>query len=183
MTSTTGAPASSLDSELLADIRAHAAALDRGDDSSRRSFADLGAAGLLGLGAPGNADGRLPEMASVIAEISGVCMSTAFSVWANRMVVEYLLTAGTPFGIAAVHPLLEGTALGVTGMAAAFKDAAGCGTLELSASPVKGEYELSGRIRWASNLPRFAARDGGAHRDWREADRGRANEHPGRQCR
>lgn len=152
MTSTAGAPASSLDFELLADIRAHAGALDCGDDSSRRSFAALGAAGLLGLGAPGNADGRLPEMASVIAEISGVCMSTAFSVWANRMVVEYLLTAGTPFGIAAVHPLLEGTALGVTGMAAAFKDAAGCGTLELTASPVKGEYELSGRIRWASNL-------------------------------
>jgi alkylation response protein AidB-like acyl-CoA dehydrogenase len=152
MTSTTGAPASSLDSELLADIRAHAGALDCGDESSRRSFAVLGAAGLLGLGAPGNADGRLPEMASVIAEISGVCMSTAFSVWANRMVVEYLLTAGTPFGIAAVDPLLEGSALGVTGMAAAFKDAAGCGTLELTASPVKGEHELSGPIRWASNL-------------------------------
>ena len=108
--------------------------------------------GVLGLGAPGNADGWLPQMASVIAEISRVCMSTAFSVWANRMVVEYLLTAGTPFGIAAVHPLLDGTALGVTAMAAAFKDAAGCGTLELTASPVKGGYELSGRIRWASNL-------------------------------
>jgi alkylation response protein AidB-like acyl-CoA dehydrogenase len=152
MTSITGAPASSLGSALLADIRAHAGALDCGDDSSRRSFPALGAAGLLGLGAPGNTGGRLPEMASVIAEISGVCMSTAFSVWANRMVVEYLLTAGTLFGIAAVRPLLAGTALGVTGMAAAFKDAAGCGTLELTASPIEGGYELSGRIRWASNL-------------------------------
>jgi alkylation response protein AidB-like acyl-CoA dehydrogenase len=152
MTLTADTPASSLASELLADICAHAGALDCGDDSSRRSFSALGAAGLLGLGAPGNADGRLPEMASVIGEISGECMSTAFSVWANRMVVEYLLIAGTPFGAAAVHPLLEGTALGVTGMAAAVKDAAGCGTLELTASPVEGGYELSGPIRWASNL-------------------------------
>jgi alkylation response protein AidB-like acyl-CoA dehydrogenase len=152
MISTAGTNGTILDSRLLADIGAHAAALDRGDDSSRRSFAALGAAGVLGVGAPGNAHGRLPQMASVIAEISGVCMSTAFSVWAHRMVVEYLLTVGTPFGIAAVHPLLDGTALGVTAMAAAFKDAAGCGTLELTASPVKGGYELSGRIRWASNL-------------------------------
>ena len=152
MTSAAGTNGTILDSQLLADIGAHAAALDCGDDSSRRSFAALGAAGVLGLGAPGNADGWLPQMASVIAEISRVCMSTAFSVWANRMVVEYLLTVGTPFGIAAVRPLLDGTALGVTAMAAAFKDAAGCGTLELTASPVKGEYELSGRIMWASNL-------------------------------
>ena len=55
------------------------------------------------------------------------------------MVVEYLLTAGTPFGIAAVHALLEGTALGVTEfMAAAFKDAAGCGNLRLTAYRARG---------------------------------------------
>jgi alkylation response protein AidB-like acyl-CoA dehydrogenase len=152
MTSTADAPARGLNSGLLADISGHAAALDRGDESSRRSFTALGAAGLLGLGAPGNADGRLPEMADTIGEIAAECMSTAFSVWANRMVVEYLLTAGTAFGAAAVQPLLEGTTLGVTGMAAAFKDAAGCGTLELTATPVDGGYAVSGPIRWASNL-------------------------------
>ena len=69
-------------------------------------------------------------MADVIAGISGECMSTGFSVWANRMAVEYLLTAATPFSVAAVQPLLAGTMLGVTGMASAFKDAAGCGSLE-----------------------------------------------------
>jgi hypothetical protein len=41
-----------LDSELLPDIRAHADSLDRDEDTSRRSFAALGAAGLLGLGGP-----------------------------------------------------------------------------------------------------------------------------------
>jgi alkylation response protein AidB-like acyl-CoA dehydrogenase len=141
-----------LDLALLEDIRAHAGALDRGEHHARRSFAELGAAGLLGIGAPGNADGGLPVMADVILQISGECMSTGFSLWAHRMAVEYLLTAATPFGISAARPLLAGTAPGVTAMASAFKEAAGCGSLELTATPVDGGYELSGPIRWASNL-------------------------------
>src|SRR3954465_740492 len=118
---TTADAAGLLDAALLADLRAHAGVLDRGEGNARRGFAGLGAAGLLGVGAPGNADGKLGQMAEVIRLISGECMSTGFSVWANRMAVEYLLTAATPFSLAAVEPLLAGTALGVTGMAAAFK--------------------------------------------------------------
>jgi alkylation response protein AidB-like acyl-CoA dehydrogenase len=152
LTATIDGPIGLLDAELLADIRAHAGVLDRDEDTSRRSFAAIGVAGLLGLGAPGNADGRLPDMADVISLISAECMSTGFSVWANRMAIEYLLTAATPFSIAAAQPLLAGTTLGVTGMASAFKDAAGCGSLDLTATPVDGGYQLSGAIRWASNL-------------------------------
>jgi alkylation response protein AidB-like acyl-CoA dehydrogenase len=141
-----------LDTELLPDIRAHADALDRDEDTSRRSFAALGAAGLLGLGAPGNADGQLPRMADVIAKISAECMSTGFSLWAHRMAIEYLVTAATPFGTEAAERLLDGTTPGVTGMASAFKDEAGCGSLDLTATPVDGGYRLSGAIRWASNV-------------------------------
>ncbi|GAA4536292.1 acyl-CoA dehydrogenase family protein [Mycobacterium paraffinicum] len=144
--------ASQLNIELLEDIRAHAAALDRGEQQSRRSFPALGTAGLLGLGAPANADGGLPDMAEVIRLISGECMSTGFSLWAHRMAVEYLLTAATPYSTVAARSLLAGTTLGVTGMASAFKEAAGCGTLELTATPVEGGYEVAGAIRWASNL-------------------------------
>jgi alkylation response protein AidB-like acyl-CoA dehydrogenase len=68
------------------------------------------------------------------------------------MVVEYLLTAATPFSIAAARPLLAGATPGVTAMASAFKEAAGCGSLDLTATPVDGGYEVSGSIRWASNL-------------------------------
>ncbi|OBI85481.1 acyl-CoA dehydrogenase family protein [Mycobacterium sp. 1245805.9] len=152
MTTTTDAAPGQLEVQLLEDIRAHAGGLDRGEHHSRRSFAALGAAGLLGIGAPGNADGRLPEMADVVRRISSECMSTGFSVWAHRMAIEYLLTAATPFSIAAARPLLAGTAPGVTAMASAFKEAAGCGSLELAAVPVDAGYELSGPIRWASNL-------------------------------
>ena len=152
MTATIGPAGSRLDSKLLGDIRSHAAALDRGEHPSRRSFTGLGAAGLLGIGAPGNADGRLPEMAEVIRLISAECMSTGFSLWAHRMSVEYLLAAATPFSMAAVEPLLAGTTMGVSGMAAAQKEATGCGSLELTALPVAGGYRVSGPIRWASNL-------------------------------
>lgn len=152
MTTTTDAVIGLLDSELMADIRAHAGSLDRGEAPARRSFAGLGAAGLLGVGAPGNADGRLAQMADVIRLISGECMSTGFSVWANRMTLEYLLTAATDFSLTAAEPLLAGTSLGVTGMAAAFKELAGCGKLELTATGVEGGYRISGPIRWASNL-------------------------------
>ncbi|ORA09265.1 acyl-CoA dehydrogenase family protein [Mycobacterium asiaticum] len=151
-TTTIDAAVSLVDSDLLADIRAHAGALDRGENTTRRSFANLGEAGLLGLGAPANRDGGLPAMAEVIRLISGDCMSTGFSIWANRMTIEYLLTAATEFSLAAAQPLLAGTSLGVTGMAAAFKELAGCGELELAATRVDGGYQVSGPIRWASNL-------------------------------
>lgn len=154
MTAKMDSAASRLDLELLEDIRAHAGALDRGEQHSRRSFTALGDAGLLGVGAPGNVDGGLPDMAEVIRLISGECMSTGFSLWAHRMAVEYLLTAATSFSMAAAQPLLAGTTPGVTGMASAFKEAAGCGSLELTATPVADGYELSGPIRWASNLYR-----------------------------
>ena len=152
MTATIDPEIGLLGSELLTDIRSHADALDRGEATSRRSFAALGGAGLLGLGAAGNADGQLPRMAEVIASIAGECMSTGFSVWAHRMAIEYLLTAATPFSVAAAKPLFTGNILGVSGMASAFKDAAGCGSLDLTAVPAEGGYRLSGSLRWVSNL-------------------------------
>ncbi|QLL05406.1 acyl-CoA dehydrogenase family protein [Mycobacterium vicinigordonae] len=152
MTTTVDVAAELVEPGILADIRAHAGSLDRGEHTTRRSFARLGGAGLLGLGAPGNAEGRLPQMAEVIRQLSAECMSTGFSVWANRMTVEYLHTAATPFSATAVSPLLAGESLGVTGMAAAFKELAGCGRLELTADQAPGGYRVSGPIRWASNL-------------------------------
>ncbi|MHA7651648.1 acyl-CoA dehydrogenase [Mycobacterium sp. ML4] len=152
MTTTTDPVVELLDSELMADIRANAGALDRGEATARRSFPGLGAAGLLGLGAPGNADGKLPDMVNVIRLISGECMSTGFAVWANRLTLEYLLSAATPFSVTAAEALSAGTSLGVTGMAAAFKELAGCGELELTANTVPGGYHINGAIRWASNL-------------------------------
>ena len=112
----------------------------------------LARSGLLTLGAPRNHDNALPAMAAVIAEVAGHCLSTAFSVWAHRMTVEYLTAAATPWSHGASANLIGGDALGVTGMASAFKDAAGCGTLDLAATPAGQGYRLTGTLRWASNL-------------------------------
>jgi alkylation response protein AidB-like acyl-CoA dehydrogenase len=141
-----------LTSDVVSQIADNAADLDQGDRDTRENLGLLARSGLLGLGAPGNHDHTLPTMAAVIAEVAGHCLSTAFSVWAHRMTVEYLTAAATPWSLSTAANLTGTGALGVTGMASAFKDAAGCGSLDLVATPSDGGYRLSGTLRWASNL-------------------------------
>lgn len=139
-------------SELLDDIRDHAAALDQGEEPARRSLPALGRHGLLDLGAPENHDGGLPAMTDTIASLAGVCMSTAFTVWAQRVTIEYLLAADTPWAREAAAPLRAGTVLGVTGMASAFKEHTGCGDLDLTGTVDGDDIVVDGTLRWASNL-------------------------------
>jgi alkylation response protein AidB-like acyl-CoA dehydrogenase len=68
------------------------------------------------------------------------------------MTIEYLTEAATPWSRGASANLIGGGVLGVTGMASAFKDAAGCGALDLGATPAGEGYRLTGTLRWASNL-------------------------------
>lgn len=139
-------------SEVIEQIRAQARDIDAGEQSTRSVFPRLGAEGLLELGAPLNAGGRLPEMVEVVTRVAAECMSTAFSLWATRMSIEYLRFAGSAHATKWADRLATGEVLGITGMASAFKDLAGCGSLELSAERVEGGYRVSGPIRWASNL-------------------------------
>ncbi len=141
-----------LTSDVASQIADNATDLDQGDRDTRENVGLLARNGLLGLGAPGNHDHALPAMAAVIAEVAGHCLSTAFSVWAHRMTVEYLTAAATPWSLSTAANLTGTGALGVTGMASAFKDAAGCGSLDLVATPAGGGYRLTGTLRWASNL-------------------------------
>jgi alkylation response protein AidB-like acyl-CoA dehydrogenase len=141
-----------LTSDVVTQIADNAADLDQGDRNTRDNVGLLARIELLGLGAPGNHDQALPTMAAVIAEVAGHCLSTAFSAWAHRMTVEYLTAAATPWSLSTAAGLTGTRALGVTGMASAFKDAAGCGSLDLVATPADGGYRLTGTLRWASNL-------------------------------
>jgi alkylation response protein AidB-like acyl-CoA dehydrogenase len=138
--------------QLVESARSRAGDLDAGRASARDLIPELAHQGLLALGAPNNSDGRLAEMAEVLSCLGAECLSTAFSVWADRMVIEYLALADTDYSRAALEPLFSGEQLGVTGMASAFRELAGCGKLDLSAEPIPGGYRLTGRIRWASNL-------------------------------
>ena len=141
-----------LAADVLDEIASNAAALDQDDRDTRENLGLLARHGLLGLGAPGNRDNGLPAMAAVIADVAGHCLSTAFSVWAHRMTLEYLTAAATPWSLSAATRLTGTGPLGVTGMASAFKDAAGCGAIDIAATPTEGGYVLDGALRWASNL-------------------------------
>ena len=152
MTAQTTLTDNRIDPATLAGIAAAAGAVDRGEQRTRTNLVALAGHNVLDLGAPDNADGALPAMAGVIGELAGTCLATAFSTWAQRMTIEYLAAADTDFARAVLPDLVTAAAPGVTGMASAFKTAAGCGTLDLRATPTGSGYLLDGTLRWASNL-------------------------------
>ena len=147
-----GAACQAVPARLLEDLRSYAGAVDRGEVPARRAFGELGACGLLDLGAPHNTGGGLVDMARVIAALSTECLSTAFAVWANRMALEYLLAARTPDALRCAEPMRRGETPGITAMAAGFRDLAGCGQLEIRAVTDGDCFVLDGPIRWATNL-------------------------------
>lgn len=151
--STTITTTSLVNPETLELIEQRAADLDAGKTTTKDVFPQLGEQNLLGLGAPHNADGGLPAMAEVVSAVASRCLSTAFSLWATRITVEYLLSSQTETGRQYALELVSGKRLGITGMASAFKDLSGCGSLDLSATPTEdGGFLLDGTLRWASNL-------------------------------
>ncbi|MFC4114421.1 acyl-CoA dehydrogenase family protein [Nonomuraea zeae] len=118
---------------------------------------DLGRRELLALDA-GPGDTGVTEVAQLIELIAAECLSSAFSFWAHRMVIEYLREAGrdTPLGLLRAG-LAAGTEVGSTAMAAALQEMSGMRTVPVVATPHAGGFRLDGPIRWASNLVPGAA--------------------------
>ncbi|MFC3849204.1 acyl-CoA dehydrogenase [Corynebacterium hansenii] len=139
---------------ILDQVAERANALDDGEGRARFILPPLGAEGLLGLGAPQNSDGHLPDMVAAVRALASRCMSSAFGLWAHRMTIEYLALADTPYANSVLPGLLDGSTPGITGMASAFREAAGCGSLDLTATPTDdgSGYVLDGALKWASNL-------------------------------
>lgn len=122
---------------LLNTIAGNAKAVDRNELSARYGIELLGS---------------LQETARQLREIATVDLSVAFGIWGHTIVITYLRTADTDY-VRYVLPALEnGTRPGVTGMAPAFKEAAGAGTIDLTATPAEDGYVLNGTLAWASNL-------------------------------
>lgn len=140
----TTTPALILDPELRATIAGNAKAVDKGEQDARYVLPLLGEAGLLGRG--------LLDTARTIREISAEDLSAGFTVWASRMTQEYLERAGTDYATARAEELRAGRRPGVTGMAGAFKEFAGCGEIDLAAERTEGGWLINGKLNWASNL-------------------------------
>lgn len=119
---------------------------DTGQKSTVPALESLAALRLLGLGVGG--DDGLGAQVAVISALARRSLSVAFSVWAHRMVIEYVADSGN--GLVAA---LEGAELiGSTAMAPALRARLGLERVGLAARKERLGYRLTGTIPWASNL-------------------------------
>lgn len=130
-------------------VRDRAAALDRGETDIRTDLARIGESGLLEKGLGGEC---LDEMVAVIDDVAAESLTVGFSLWAQRMALEYIDRAPQHLRDLYRDDLASGRTIGVTAMAAALKHLAGLGELPLLAEPTDDGVVVSGPIHWASNV-------------------------------
>ncbi len=133
-----------VDPNILETVSEKAKAVDAGTEDARYILPILAEAGLL--------DTDLLTAAQTVREISRRDLSVGFTIWAHLMTQTYLANANKPAASVVEQSLRSGARPGITGMAAAFKEFAGCGEIELAATPVEGGYRVTGKLNWASNL-------------------------------
>ncbi|WP_433296635.1 hypothetical protein ACQPZQ_16570 [Pseudonocardia sp. CA-142604] len=128
---------------VVAQARELAADIDAGRTDPRATVRLAGGLGLL--------DTLLVRVTGLVEEVAGECLSTAFSLWAQRMVLTYLRAAAC-----ADAELIEGVGSGAlpgcTAMAPALRDVAGIAPVPVVAERTSGGLRLHGPIHWASQL-------------------------------
>lgn len=138
-----GPAAAPVPAEVTDRFRACARDVDQCRADVREGLRRLGDLDLLG--------GRLDARVALVEAVARECMSSAFSLWAQEMVIDYLVRCGAEESV--VEPLRRGTTIGVTAMAPALRDVAGIEPVPVVGTPRgDGGLTLSGPIRWASNL-------------------------------
>jgi alkylation response protein AidB-like acyl-CoA dehydrogenase len=135
--------------EVVASVADRARDLDAGHTDTRVDIAAAGAAGLLGRGV---VDGSLASMIDVLERVSAVSLSAGFSLWAQRMAIEYVARSPEPLRERHLASLLSGERIGVTAMAAGLKQVAGLGEVPITGRRGRAGVVATGPIRWASNV-------------------------------
>lgn len=139
-----------------------------GDVDSGRVDIFEGLRFLAGLGLVGDVD--LPTQAAVVRAVSRGCMASAFALWAQAMVVDYLGRSQSSELLTRAERMRRGALAGSTAMAGAFQDADGYRPLGTRFRREGRDVVLDGSIRWASNLHEdgfvmvLGARDADGHR-------------------
>jgi alkylation response protein AidB-like acyl-CoA dehydrogenase len=140
-------------------FESRAESVDLGSSSVREGLAFLHESGIvpadsgfLSNGQSANVD--LARVAEVIATVAWSDMSSAFSLWCHRMVLEYIASspADSPLRTDVLPRLLRTEVLGSTALAAAIANFLGKVPLPISAHLDGDTMVLNGRITWASNL-------------------------------
>ncbi len=119
-----------------------------GETSTLPALEQLATLKLLGLGV-GGGDG-LGTQVAVISALAQQSLSVAFSVWAHRMVIEYVSESGANRGL--VLALEDADVVGSTAMAPALRASLGLDRVGLTATKDGHGYRVAGVIPWASNL-------------------------------
>jgi alkylation response protein AidB-like acyl-CoA dehydrogenase len=133
-------------SEVRAHVAATAAAVDDGTRDTRAALAWLGGRGLLAESTP------LSGPVALVRDVAAGSLATAFSVWSQLMVLEYLRCCPTPAGTDLLPALRSGELTGATALAPAIADLAGGPPLPVAAERDGEGWRLTGRVPWASNL-------------------------------
>lgn len=130
-----------------------ASAVDEGDAPAlAETLAEYGSLGALGLGID-RQDDDVSDAAQLLSAVAAECMSSAFSLWAHRMVTEYVRASSLPDRDGLLDQLTSGRLAGSIAMATALQESAGLGTVPtIAVSDGQGGYLVSGRIAWASNI-------------------------------
>ncbi|MFD1656022.1 hypothetical protein [Pseudonocardia alaniniphila] len=133
---------------VVAQARERAADIDAGREDPRATVRLAGDLGLL--------DAPLVRVTGLVEEVAGECLSTAFSLWAQRMVLTYLRTAALHTAAAADGELIEGVGSGAvpgcTAMAPTLRDVAGIAPVPVVAERTSVGLRRHGPIHWASQL-------------------------------
>jgi len=134
--------------ELLDSIARHCPTADNNADFDGRGLLRrLADGGYLDLGLPGSA-GSYRDQARVLVELASVCMTSAFTAWAHRMAVEYLVVFGGQHLGELAEQVRSAERPGSTALAGTFRAAAGVADLPVTVV----DDRASGFISWASNL-------------------------------
>jgi alkylation response protein AidB-like acyl-CoA dehydrogenase len=137
--------------DIRTEVLAGAADVDAGRADVRPVLHALGAVGL--LADDDGADGGLISAVRMVRRIAAGSLASAFAVWSQRMVLEYLRCCPPSTDVRVLQDALRsGEVTGATALAPAIADLAGRGELPVLAEPDGDGWRLSGQISWASNL-------------------------------
>ncbi|WP_222267926.1 acyl-CoA dehydrogenase family protein [Modestobacter marinus] len=145
-------PMSARTTDIRASVAATAAEVDAGTADTRAALRELGARGLLGRPSSADPAASLGAPVALVREVAAGSLATAFSLWSQTMVLEYLRCCPTPASTALVPDLAAGALTGSTGLAPALADLAGGQPLPVRAERDGDGWRLTGAVPWASNL-------------------------------